>query len=49
MSSRESNILFDDLFTVESVDKDGKKFDRGHFHRCLVRSQVRLNGFQFLV
>ncbi|OWZ35965.1 DNA-directed RNA polymerase I, II, and III subunit RPABC3 [Cryptococcus neoformans c45] len=24
-----SNIIFDDRFTVDTVDKDGKKFDRG--------------------
>ncbi|KAG8926500.1 DNA-directed RNA polymerases I, II, and III subunit RPABC3 [Tulasnella sp. 419] len=28
MANRESNILFDDLFTVYAIDKDGKKFDR---------------------
>lgn len=29
MASASSNILFDDLFTIESIDKEGKKFDRG--------------------
>ncbi|WVQ84488.1 hypothetical protein IAT38_006640 [Cryptococcus sp. DSM 104549] len=28
MSAELSNIIFDDRFTVDSVDKDGKKFDR---------------------
>ncbi|KAK9895937.1 RNA polymerase I [Cystobasidium minutum MCA 4210] len=28
MASSSSNILFDDLFKVSAVDRDGKKFDR---------------------
>ncbi|KDQ08501.1 hypothetical protein BOTBODRAFT_179853 [Botryobasidium botryosum FD-172 SS1] len=28
MSSSEASVLFDDLFTVDAIDKDGKKFDR---------------------
>ena len=27
--ARRSHILFDDLFNVSAVDRDGKKFDRG--------------------
>ncbi|KLO14481.1 RNA polymerase I [Schizopora paradoxa] len=26
--SRASNFVFDDMFTVDAIDKDGKKFDR---------------------
>ena len=29
MALRDSNILFDDLFTIKEIDKEGKKFDRG--------------------
>lgn len=29
MTSAQSNIIFDDLFTVTAIDMDGKKFDRG--------------------
>lgn len=29
MTSRESNILFDDIFTITGIDVEGKKFDRG--------------------
>ncbi|KAI6136770.1 RNA polymerase I [Pisolithus sp. B1] len=28
MSSASSNIVFDDVFTINNIDKDGKKFDR---------------------
>ena len=30
MATRESNILFDDIFTVQDVDLEGKKFERGN-------------------
>lgn len=33
----ESNILFDDIFTIKSIDAEGKKFDRGV---CTRRSQA---------
>lgn len=29
MTSTSSNVVFDDIFTINAVDKDGKKFDRG--------------------
>ncbi|KZT30336.1 RNA polymerase I [Neolentinus lepideus HHB14362 ss-1] len=28
MASNASNIVFDDIFTIEDIDKEGKKFDR---------------------
>ncbi|OCH96506.1 RNA polymerase [Obba rivulosa] len=28
MSSNSSNIVFDDIFTINAIDKEGKKFDR---------------------
>ncbi|KAG9128119.1 DNA-directed RNA polymerases I, II, and III subunit RPABC3 [Ceratobasidium sp. 392] len=28
MTSAQSNIIFDDLFTITAIDMDGKKFDR---------------------
>jgi len=28
MSSTTSNIVFDDIFTINAIDKEGKKFDR---------------------
>ncbi|KAI6132696.1 RNA polymerase [Pisolithus croceorrhizus] len=28
MSSASSNIVFDDVFTINGIDKEGKKFDR---------------------
>ncbi|KAI0735275.1 RNA polymerase I [Earliella scabrosa] len=28
MSSNTSNVLFDDMFTISDIDKEGKKFDR---------------------
>ncbi|RDX57502.1 RNA polymerase [Polyporus arcularius HHB13444] len=28
MSSNSSNVLFDDIFTINAIDKEGKKFDR---------------------
>ncbi|RPD82658.1 hypothetical protein L226DRAFT_549318 [Lentinus tigrinus ALCF2SS1-7] len=28
MSSNTSNVLFDDIFTINAIDKEGKKFDR---------------------
>ena len=29
MTSASSNVVFDDIFTINAIDKDGKKFDRG--------------------
>lgn len=29
MTTTTSNIVFDDLFTINAIDKDGRKFDRG--------------------
>lgn len=29
MSAPTSNIVFDDIFTINGIDKEGKKFDRG--------------------
>ena len=29
MASNTSNVLFDDIFTINAIDKEGKKFDRG--------------------
>ena len=44
MSSNTSNVLFDDIFTINGIDKEGKKFDRGagaaatFFYRTPTRS-----------
>lgn len=29
MSTPSSSLLFDDIFTISAIDKEGKKFDRG--------------------
>jgi len=29
MTTATSNIVFDDIFTINAIDKEGKKFDRG--------------------
>jgi hypothetical protein len=29
MASTASNIVFDDIFTINAIDKEGKKFERG--------------------
>lgn len=29
MTAIASNIVFDDIFTINAIDKEGKKFDRG--------------------
>jgi hypothetical protein len=29
MASSKSSIVFDDIFTIDEIDKEGKKFDRG--------------------
>lgn len=29
MTSNATNVLFDDIFTINAIDKEGKKFDRG--------------------
>jgi hypothetical protein len=29
MAASSSNIVFDDMFTLSGIDKEGKKFDRG--------------------
>jgi hypothetical protein len=31
MTSTASNIVFDDIFTITAIDKEGKKFERGLF------------------
>ncbi|KIJ45602.1 hypothetical protein M422DRAFT_227262 [Sphaerobolus stellatus SS14] len=36
MASGPSNVLFDDLFTIEDIDREGKKFDR--VSRLIARS-----------
>ncbi|KAH0838433.1 RNA polymerase I [Lanmaoa asiatica] len=38
MSSASSNIVFDDIFTINAIDKEGKKFDRGTETRGIVRN-----------
>lgn len=30
MATRDSNILFDDIFTINGIDTEGKRFDRGN-------------------
>lgn len=35
MSSVSSSIVFDDIFTISDIDKDGKKFDRGSIQKIL--------------
>lgn len=32
MTTVASSVVFDDIFTIESIDKEGKKFDRGISH-----------------
>ena len=32
MASLTSNIVFDDIFAIKEINKDGKKFDRGMFN-----------------
>jgi len=29
MANTSSNIVFDDIFTLDAIDKEGRKFDRG--------------------
>lgn len=31
MAANSSNIVFDDIFTINAIDKEGKKFDRGSY------------------
>jgi DNA-directed RNA polymerase I, II, and III subunit RPABC3 len=35
MAATSSSIVFDDIFTITAIDKDGKKFDRGTSVQCL--------------
>jgi DNA-directed RNA polymerases I, II, and III subunit RPABC3 len=42
MATNSSNIVFDDIFTINAIDKEGKKFDRGmlgvrHLKSCFYR------------
>ena len=32
MTANASNIVFDDIFTISAIDKEGKKFDRGSYN-----------------
>lgn len=36
-----SSIVFDDMFTISGIDKEGKKFDRGRRARAAA-ARVRL-------
>ena len=41
MASNTSNVLFDDIFTINDIDKEGKKFDRGvRYNRTLQPSYL---------
>jgi hypothetical protein len=31
MTSAASSIVFDDIFTINAIDREGKKFDRGPY------------------
>src|SRR5438445_6822825 len=49
MTTAASNIVFDDIFTINAIDKEGKKFDRGSSNNFLVqkndtKNQVRLSA-----
>jgi hypothetical protein len=35
MAAAVSSIVFDDIFTINAIDKEGKKFDRGPALRLL--------------
>ncbi|KAG1753894.1 RNA polymerase I [Suillus paluster] len=47
MASTSSSIVFDDIFTTDAIDKDGKKFDRANgdsFAMALASSLSRDGG-----
>ena len=35
MTSTASNVVFNDIFTINDIDKEGKKFDRGAYFSLL--------------
>ena len=41
MASASSNIIFDDIFAVEDIDRAGKKFDRGSFAAYIQRARAQ--------
>jgi hypothetical protein len=40
MAASASNIVFDDMFTISAIDKEGKKFDRGRRPRPAARERA---------
>jgi hypothetical protein len=40
MAASASNIVFDDMFTISAIDKEGKKFDRGPRPRPAARERA---------
>lgn len=41
MASNASNIVFDDIFAINAIDKEGKKFDRGECFRNLCTQKTQ--------
>ncbi|TRM65768.1 RNA polymerase [Schizophyllum amplum] len=44
MASASSNIIFDDIFAIEDIDRAGKKFDRGAF--CALAAMVQVKNYE---
>jgi len=40
MAAVVSSIVFDDIFTINAIDKEGKKFDRGLTYQLLFSIMV---------
>ena len=47
MSAAVSNIVFDDIFTINAIDKEGKKFDRGPGFQALFGLNNHFYTLQF--
>ena len=47
MASLTSNIVFDDIFAIKEINKDGKKFDRGMFNTYASPTCTHLGPYSF--
>ena len=45
MAATSSSLLFDDIFTINAIDKEGKKFDRGTVLLSRVKRMLTIGKF----
>jgi len=48
MASSKSSIVFDDIFSIQKIDPEGKKFDRGMLKHTSIHASLPIEVAQFL-